>query len=150
MSECVFCSILKGEQAASIVYQDEDCFAFMDLFPMRPGHVLVIPRQHATFLHELPPSIRSHLIEVANCVIAAQKSSDLPCDGNNVFLNDGPAANQHVPHVHFHVLPRQQGDTAKAMFAFATRYRNYFGKATHRKRLDTIAKQLCKYMPERV
>lgn len=150
MSDCIFCSILKGESPASIVYEDEDCVAFMDLFPMRPGHVLVIPRQHATFLEELSPGLRAHLLEVSQWVIKAQKASGLPCDGNNVFLNDGPAANQHVPHVHFHVLPRKQGDLAKAVFSFATRYSNYFGLAAHRKRLDSIALSLAAHMPEQV
>lgn len=150
MSNCIFCSILKGEQPASIVYQDENCVAFMDLFPMRPGHVLVIPRQHATFIEELSPQVRSHLIEVSNAIVAAQKASGLPCDGNNLFLNDGPAANQHVPHVHFHVLPRKQGDLAKAVLAFVTRYKNMFGKEAHRQRLDEIAADIAKKMPAKV
>ncbi|MEE2732680.1 MAG: HIT family protein [Pseudomonadota bacterium] len=150
MSDCIFCSILKGEAPASVVYQDEDCIAFMDLFPMRPGHVLVIPRQHGVFIDELTPALRAHLVEVCHWVIKAQKASGLPCDGNNVFLNDGPAANQHVPHVHFHVLPRRQGDLAKAVLSFATRYTNYFGQAAHRKRLDDIAASIARHMPQRV
>lgn len=150
MSSCIFCGILADEQPASIVYQDEICLAFMDLFPMRPGHVLVIPRQHAVHMGELPAATRSHLIEVSNAIIEAQKASGIPCDGNNVFLNDGPAANQHVPHVHFHVLPRKQGDLAKAVLAFATRYKNIFGKAAHRKRLDNLAETIAEHMPEQV
>lgn len=150
MAECIFCSILKGEAQASIVYEDEDCVAFMDLFPMRPGHVLVIPRQHAVYLGELDPGLRSHLMEVCHWVIKAQKASGMPCDGNNVFLNDGPAANQHVPHVHFHVLPRRRGDLHKAVMSFATRYLNYFGLAAHRKGLDQTAATLNRHMPQRV
>ncbi len=150
MSSCIFCAILKGEQPASIVYQDEDCMAFMDLFPMRPGHVLIIPRQHATYIGELSSQIRNHLLDVSIAVIDAQKACGLPCDGNNVFLNDGPAANQHVPHVHFHVLPRKQGDLAKAVFAFATRYKNIFGQAAHRQKLDQIAADIAAHMPEQV
>lgn len=150
MAECIFCSILKGEAPASIVYEDEDCVAFMDLFPMRPGHVLVIPRQHATYLTELEPGLRAHLLEVCHWVIKAQKASGLPCDGNNLFLNDGPAANQHVPHVHFHVLPRRQGDLHKAITSFATRYLNYFGLAAHRQRLDSLADTIGQHMPQRV
>jgi histidine triad (HIT) family protein len=150
MSDCIFCSILKGESPASIVYQDEDCVAFMDLFPMRPGHVLVIPRQHATYMGELEPRLRAHLLEVSQHVIHAQKTCGLPCDGNNLFLNDGPAANQHVPHVHFHVLPRRQGDLSKAILSFATRYLSYFGQAAHRNKLDQISRQIGQRMPERI
>lgn len=150
MTDCIFCSILKGESPASVVYQDEDCMAFMDLFPMRPGHVLVIPRQHAIFINELNSDLRAHLIEVSMQIIKAQKKSGLPCDGNNVFLNDGPAANQHVPHVHFHVLPREQGDLSKTLFSFASRYLSYFGMSAHRQKLDEIANELSLLMPEKV
>ena len=150
MSDCIFCSILKGDAPACMVYEDEDCVVFMDLFPMRPGHVLVIPRQHATYLGDLTPAVRAHLIEVAHWVIKAQKASGLPCDGNNVFLNDGPDANQHVPHVHFHVLPRRQGDLHKTAFSFASRYLNYFGLAAHRKRLAEMAAAISAHMPQRV
>ncbi len=131
-----------------MVYQDARCIAFMDLFPMRPGHVLVIPRQHATFISELDAGTRAHLLEVANAVIKAQKAAGLPCDGNNVFLNDGPAANQHVPHVHLHVLPRRNGDLHKAVLSFATRYLNYFGQAAHRQRLDDMAQRIAQHMSQ--
>lgn len=150
MTDCIFCSILAGHAPASHVYQDDHCLAFMDLFPMRPGHVLVIPRQHAMYLGELERTTRSHLLEVVDAVIRAQKAAGLPCDGNNVFLNDGPAANQHVPHVHFHVLPRQQGDLHKAVFSFSTRYLNYFGQQAHRTRLDDMARRIAQHMPQQV
>jgi len=150
MSDCIFCAIVAGEAPASLVYQDEHCLAFMDLFPMRPGHVLVLPRQHATYLADLKPELRSHLLEVCNQVVLAQKASGLPCDGNNLFLNDGPAANQHVPHLHFHVLPRRQGDLHKAVLSFATRYTNYFGQAAHRQRLEQQARSIAACMPDNV
>lgn len=150
MADCIFCSIVEGSNPASIVYQDEHCLAFMDLFPMRPGHVLVVPRQHATYLSELPPSLQYHLVAVVNQVIIAQKACGIQCDGNNVFLNDGPAANQHVPHVHFHVLPRRKGDLHKAVLSFATRYMNYFGQAAHRQRLDQLAQRITEQMPKSV
>jgi len=150
MSDCIFCAILNGSAEASVVYRDDRCLAFMDLFPMRPGHVLVIPRQHAVFIGELDADTRSHLLEVGNAVIRAQKAAGLPCDGNNVYLNDGPAANQHVPHVHFHILPRKQGDLLKAIVSFSTRYLNYFGQAAHRKRLDELAQRIAQHMPQQV
>ena len=150
MTDCIFCAILAGSAEASLVYQDATCFAFMDLFPMRPGHVLVIPRNHAVFIGELDATTRGHLFEVGNAVITAQKAAGLPCDGNNIFLNDGPAANQHVPHVHLHVLPRQTGDLHKAVFSFSTRYLNYFGQAAHRRRLDELAQRIAQHMPQQV
>ena len=150
MADCIFCAIVRGAGEASMVYQDDVCMAFMDLYPMRPGHVLVIPRQHAVFIGELDAATRSHLFEVGNAVINAQKVAGLPCDGNNVFLNDGPAANQHVPHVHLHVLPRKQGDLAKAVFSFSSRFLDYFGQAAHRRRLDELAQRIAQHMPQQV
>ena len=150
MDNCIFCAILKGETPCSLVYEDEDCMAFMDLYPVRPGHVLVIPRQHAMFISELNRPLRGHLIEVANQIVIAQKASGLPCDGTNLFINDGPAANQHVPHVHLHVLPREKGDGLKAVFTFASRTLNYFGKAKKRQALDDIATTIAAHMPQKV
>lgn len=150
MADCIFCAIVQGTGEASVVYRDDVCMAFMDLFPMRPGHVLVIPHQHAVFISDLDAATRSHLLEVGNAVIKAQKAAGLPCDGNNLYINDGPASNQHVPHVHLHVLPRRQGDLPKAMLSFATRYLNYFGQAAHRRRLDEVAQQIARHMPHQV
>ena len=150
MSDCIFCSIVQGTAPASLVYQDEYCMAFMDLFPMRPGHVLVIPHQHAVFIGELDAATRARIFEVGNAVIQAQKAAGLPCDGNNVFLNDGPAANQHVPHVHLHVLPRKSGDLHKAVLSFGTRFLDYFGQAAQRRKLDEMAQRITRHMPEQV
>lgn len=139
---CVFCDIRDGRAEASIVFEDELVIAFMDLFPVRRGHVLVIPKQHAERLSELDQMQRSHLFELANSVINAQIAVGLPADGANLVVNDGKAANQHVPHVHIHVLPRQQGDLMRVGATFATRMVNLFGKQSKRQALDQLAKQL--------
>ncbi len=150
MPDCIFCSIVNEQAQANLVYKDSLCMAFMDLYPMRPGHVLVIPRQHVTYLTDLDKASRSHLFEVANQIVLAQKACGIPCDGNNIFINDGPAANQHVPHVHVHVLPREQGDLHKTALAFTTRYLNYFGQQSKRKKLQLLADQISRCMPQQV
>lgn len=150
MSDCIFCQIEAGLAPASIVYQDEYALAFLDLFPMNLGHTLVIPRQHAVQIEELAPDLRSHLFEITAAVVKAQKAAGLPCDGNNIFINDGPAANQHVPHVHIHSLPRKQGDLLKTVYTFATRFKNFFGQAALRQKLDEQAEKIAAHMPEQV
>lgn len=150
MSDCIFCQIVNGEAPASMVYEDEHAMAFMDLFPMNKGHTLVIPRRHAVHIEELSPNLRSHLFEIINAVVVAQKAAGIPCDANNIFINDGPEANQHVPHVHIHSLPRVKGDLAKTLYTFATRFKNLFGQAALRKRLDAQAEAIAAHMPERV
>jgi histidine triad (HIT) family protein len=110
MTACIFCDILAGSQPVSLVYQGEGCTAFMDIRPVNPGHVLVIPNRHAASLAELDPEDGEHIFRVGQRVAAALHQSGLPCDGVNFFLADGKVAGQEVFHVHLHVFPRYQGD----------------------------------------
>ena len=65
MNDCVFCKILANEIQASMVYRDETCAAFMDIQPINPGHILVIPVAHAAGLGQLDPEDGRHLFEIA-------------------------------------------------------------------------------------
>ena len=107
---CVFCRILAGELPGTFVYRDDRCAAFMDIKPVTPGHLLVIPLNHATHLADLDPAAAAHLMEVGHRLAGALRGSGLRCEGVNFFLADGEAAGQEVFHVHLHVLPRFQGD----------------------------------------
>lgn len=111
-ADCIFCRIVAGELPSSRVTEDDQCIAFMDAFPLRPGHVLVIPRTHGETLADLSPALRSHLLETANRVAQALRRSPLAPDGIHFAINEGRAAHQTVPHCHFHVLPRRRGDLA--------------------------------------
>ena len=108
--ECVFCSIVRGQAEASIVYEDDTVVAFMDLRPVNPGHLLVVPRAHAVGLEDLEETLGTRVWSVAQRLARALRRSDLRCDGVNLFLADGEAAFQEVFHVHLHVLPRFAGD----------------------------------------
>ncbi|MFZ5724719.1 MAG: HIT family protein [Pseudomonadota bacterium] len=146
---CIFCEVVAGRAPASIVWQDEVCVAFMDLFPLSEGHVLVVPRTHAPLLNELPVAIRDHLFRIACRVIAAQKTAGLHVDGANLLVNDGKPANQHVPHVHVHLVPRTGSDHLGAVgFRFATRFLNPFGLDARRRRLDGLAARIAAAMTE--
>jgi histidine triad (HIT) family protein len=140
---CIFCAITRGDMPASPVWEDDVCVAFMDLFPLHEGHVLVVPRDHAALLNQLPDTTRDHLFRVACRVIAAQKAIGLHADGANLVVNDGAPANQHVPHVHVHLIPRDGGDIGRVSWRFATRFLNpSLRTAAHRRRLDDIAAKL--------
>lgn len=147
MTACVFCAVVAGRAAASVVWQDDVCLAFMDLFPLNEGHVLVVPRTHAPLLNDLPGATRDHLFRVACRVIAAQKAIGLHADGANLVVNDGQPANQHVPHVHVHLIPREGGDLAAIGVRMATRFLNPFGMDARRRRLDALAARLAAAMP---
>lgn len=140
MSDCIFCAISAGKAPASLVWRDAQSMAFMDVFPWAPGHVLVIPHRHAVHLHELDTELRSHLFEVANRVRQAMPAAGIPCDGAHFFVNDGKAANQSVPHVHVHVLPRRWGDGKKVLASFTARWAKLaLGRAAARGELDQLA-----------
>jgi histidine triad (HIT) family protein len=110
MSECVFCDILAGQSPANFVYRDELCAAFMDIRPVNPGHVLVIPARHAVLLPELDEASLRQMLWVAQRVDAALRESGIKCEAINLFMADGRAAGQEVMHVHLHVIPRYRGD----------------------------------------
>lgn len=110
MNPCIFCDILQGTAESSHVYRDNLVTAFMDIQPINPGHLLVIPNTHTANLADLSPETGAHMFTVAQKLAQAIRDSDLPCEGINLFLADGKAAMQEVFHVHLHVIPRCSGD----------------------------------------
>lgn len=107
---CVFCQIVAGTAPASVVYGDADVLAFMDIAPFTSGHLLVVPRRHASYLADLDERDGARVFQVAQRLAGALRRSGLRCDGVNLFLADGAAAFQEVFHVHLHVIPRWVGD----------------------------------------
>lgn len=143
MPDCIFCAISNGDAPAAVAWRDDLCMAFMDVFPWGPGHVLVVPHIHAQHVHELDASVRAHLFEVANRVRQAMPAAGIACDGAHFFINDGRAANQSVPHVHLHVLPRRRGDGLRALGSFTSRWAKLaLGRMADRGRLEEQAGSL--------
>ncbi len=110
MSDCVFCAIVAGTAPARTVYEDDHVVAFLDIRPVRPGHTLVIPRDHIPDLAGITSDIGARLFDGARRVGAALRASSIAADGVNVMINDGRAAFQTVFHTHLHVVPRHTGD----------------------------------------
>lgn len=116
--ECIFCRIVAGTAPASVAYADDTAVVFLDVSPVTPGHLLVVPRAHAEGLADLDPATGAHLFRVGQRMAGVLRRSDLRCDGVNLFLADGVAAFQEVFHVHLHVIPRWKGD------GFALKYKS--------------------------
>jgi diadenosine tetraphosphate (Ap4A) HIT family hydrolase len=106
---CVFCAILAGRLPSSRVHEDADTVAFLDIRPLTPGHLLVIPRAHAAGLAELDEGLGARVFTVAQRLAAGLRQSGF-CAGTDLFLADGVTAGQEVFHVHLHVIPRYPGD----------------------------------------
>ena len=109
MDDCLFCRIAKGEIPCSKVYEDDNFLAFLDINPVNKGHTLVIPKEHYETFTDLPDEKVNDFMAIVRKVMAGIKTSLNP-DGFNIFNNNKPAAGQEVPHLHFHVLPRYEGD----------------------------------------
>ena len=86
--------------------------AFMDVRPLTPGHLLVVPRAHAANLEALDEDLWAHMFAVAHQLARALRNSAVPTEGVNFFLADGVAAGQEVFHVHLHLIARYHGDVA--------------------------------------
>jgi histidine triad (HIT) family protein len=108
----------------------------MDIQPVNPGHVLVIPNSHATYLADLAEDTSAQLFIIAKRIAAALRSSGIRCEGVNLFLADGEAAGQEVFHVHLHVFPRHKGD------GFGLKFPPGYSNKPERSELDAIAQQI--------
>ena len=113
MSDCIFCQIVDGEAEVSTVYEDDTVIAIMTIGPINPGHVMVIPRKHFTFMRDMDEDTGMHLFKITLRMEQAIRNSGVRCEGINLFLADGEAAFQDVFHLHMHVFPRFEGDPFK-------------------------------------
>jgi histidine triad (HIT) family protein len=111
MDKSIFSKIIAGEIPSFKVYEDKKVVAILDINPVNAGHILVIPRDEYVTLMDMPDKLAEHtIIVVKHLASEIQRITGAP--GINVFLNNGVAAGQEVPHVHFHIIPRFEGDEA--------------------------------------
>jgi histidine triad (HIT) family protein len=105
----LFTRIIAGEVPAQQVFADPRFVAIMDIGPANPGHCLLIPRHEAQYLGQLPAETLAAFGSSLTRLIAAVKAAT-GCPAVNVLVNDGPEANQAIPHAHVHVIPRWPAD----------------------------------------
>ncbi len=107
MENCLFCKIIAGDIPSAKVYEDEYCFAFRDINPQAPTHILVVPKDHVQSIAEAdklaPEALRAVITAIGK--IAAQEGLE---KGFRVVSNCGPDACQSVPHLHFHIMGGRQ------------------------------------------
>lgn len=107
MSDCLFCKIIAGEIPSDKVYEDETVYAFRDIAPQAPTHILVIPKEHISGCNGVTAensSLVAHIFEVIPRIAQAEGLTG----GYRVISNCGPDAGQTVPHLHFHILGGKQ------------------------------------------
>ena len=108
-NDCIFCAIASDEIPSFKVYEDDLALAYLDINPFSKGHTLVIPKAHAAGLLDADDKMLSELVLRVKKV-AAHVKDKLGCDGFNILQNNGEAAGQTVRHIHFHIVPRWNGD----------------------------------------
>ena len=103
MENCLFCKIIAGEIPSTKVYEDDHVYAFRDINPQAPTHILVIPKKHVASMAMIDEATDAELAACLRAVrqIAAQEKLE---KGYRVVSNCGPDACQSVPHLHFHIL----------------------------------------------
>lgn len=118
--DCIFCRIVRGELPAHKVYEDQDSLAFLDIHPMVDGHTLVIPKVHAERLQDLSSELSGKVFQAVQ-VVAGRIARALGAPALNIGFNDGRAAGQVVPHLHFHIIPRCPSDGGGSMHSIIHR-----------------------------
>ena len=107
MSDCLFCKIINGDIPSAKVYEDEKVYAFRDIAPMAPTHILVIPKTHIPSVDGVTAensAVVAHIFEVIPQIAKAEGLGN----GYRVVSNCGADAGQTVPHLHFHILGGRQ------------------------------------------
>lgn len=109
MENCLFCKIVKGEIPSYKIYEDEYTYAFLDIANDGEGHTLVIPKKHADSISDVSREDLTHVINTVQKV-SNHYIENCGFDGVNVFNNCNESAGQVIMHLHFHILPRKNGD----------------------------------------
>jgi histidine triad (HIT) family protein len=106
---CVFCRIVRRELPASIIYEDDDVMALLDINPVQEGHSLVIPKKHFTDIWDIEPEVLAKVDAVAQRV-ARRMAGVMRAEGVNTFSASGKPAGQEIYHFHMHVIPLGKGE----------------------------------------
>lgn len=101
--DCIFCAIAKGEIPSKVAYEDETVFAFYDIAPQAPVHILVIPKMHIASVDEVNEDVSGIVARVLLAIPTIAKSVGLT-NGYRVITNVGEDGCQSVKHLHFHIL----------------------------------------------
>jgi histidine triad (HIT) family protein len=109
LEECIFCTIVAKRAPANIVYESEDTLAFLDVHPIVPGHVLVVPKRHCRNLLDFDEASAQGLLHAEKVVARALRLA-LQADGLTVLQANERAGGQSVFHYHAHLVPRFIGD----------------------------------------
>ena len=106
---CIFCHIISGRVKSKKVYEDEHVLGILDINPANPGHVLVLPKEHAVIMPQIADADIGHMFMVAKGISSALLKA-LKAQGTNILAANGAVAGQKAPHFMIHIIPRFEQD----------------------------------------
>jgi histidine triad (HIT) family protein len=108
---CIFCDIINRSIPAYVVFEDDRYIAFLDKYPISVGHTLVLPKTHFERVNDMS---QEQFCALYSRVYALNRiiTSRVGATASHISVNDGAAANQLIPHVHVHIIPRSHADSA--------------------------------------
>lgn len=109
MNDCIFCKIIAGDMPSYKIYEDQFTYAFLDISNDANGHILVVPKQHATNVLDCDKTVLAHMMDTIQ-KISKHLVENCGFDGVNILNASGKSAEQSVFHLHFHILPRRADD----------------------------------------
>ena len=105
MTGCIFCDVIDGKLPSHMIYDDDDCLAILDRYPIDKGHSLIITREHYEKITDMSiddvSKLFSKVPKIINAIIKATGA-----DAFSIAQNNGKSAKQIIPHVHIHLIPR--------------------------------------------
>jgi histidine triad (HIT) family protein len=135
--DCIFCSIASKKSNAAHIFENDKFIAFMDKYPINSGHVLVLPKEHYQTIHDMPLEDTGKLFSLSSHLAKAVLKA-VNADGFTLGQNNGEAANQIVPHVHVHIVPRFDNDSERGRWPAR--------KTASMEELNDIAAKIRKYV----
>lgn len=108
---CIFCDIIQRTAPSHVIYEDPEFIAILDKYPISIGHTLVLPKKHFERVKDLSQKEFCSMyarVHALNALI----TSRLGAPASHISINDGAAANQLIPHLHVHIIPRSKNDSA--------------------------------------
>jgi histidine triad (HIT) family protein len=139
---CIFCRIIRGDETVSVIHEDDEVLAFLDIQPLHPGHLLVVPKQHYRDMFEVPERLAGRTFETARQILPGLRKAT-GCRAVNLFSPNGADGGQDVFHFHLHLIPVPQGHP------FPLQLPDPSGAVPTRSELDVMAARIGRSIQER-
>jgi histidine triad (HIT) family protein len=136
LNDCIFCKIAQKKAPASVLHEDDEVMAFLDINPLQRAHTLVIPKRHFADIWDIDAVVLTKMVTVTKQV-AKKMATTLNMEGINTFSASGKPAGQHIYHFHIHVIPLGKGERTKFVDWWLSKT-----STAERSELDKLAQRL--------